>query len=240
MTLRERFEWLLQVALLVFILAAAGFLSAIITIRFAIHGRIVQVPNIVGQDSKTAQKMLANRGLGMRIADRIYTDAPADRVVRQVPTAGEQVKVGQQAHVVISLGARKVSIPLLEGRSLRAARVELLRGNLQVGEISSAYLPDSEPEMVLVQDPQPGTIAASPHVNLLVSEGTRERAFVMPALVGQSQGDAQRALAFAGLRGVKLTFVPEAPAAHGTVLAQSPAFGTRLTRNTAIELQIAE
>jgi beta-lactam-binding protein with PASTA domain len=240
MNLRERFEWLLQIALLVFILAAAGFLSAITAIRFAIHGRIVQVPSLVGQDSKTAQKMLADRGLGMSIADRIYTDAPADRVVRQVPPAGEQVKIGQQAHVVISLGARRVSIPLIEGRSLRAARVELLRGNLQVGEISGAYLPDTEPEMVVVQDPQPGTTVASPHVNLLVSQGTRDPAFVMPVLLGQSPSDAQRSLALAGLRSVKLVFVPDPLGSHGTILSQSPPSGTRVTKNHSIELQISE
>jgi serine/threonine-protein kinase len=240
MTLRERFEWLLQIALLVFILAAAGFLSAITAIRFAIHGRIVQVPNIVGQDSKTAQKMLSDRGLGMSIADRIYTDAPADRVVRQVPPGGEQVKIGQQAHVVISLGARRISIPLLEGRSLRAARVELLRGNLQAGEISTAYLPDADPEMVMMQNPQPGTTAASPHVNLLVSQGARDPAFIMPALLGQTPSDAQRALALAGLRGVKLVFAPDPQGSHGTILSQSPAPGARVTKSSPIELQISE
>lgn len=240
MILRERFEWLLKIGVLVFILAAAAFLSAITAMRVAIHGRIVQVPNVIGQDSRSAQKNLSGVGLAMRIADRVYSDVPADRVLRQIPRAGEQVKIGQQAHVVLSLGPRKVTIPLLEGRSLRAARIELLRAGLQLGQVSTAYLLDADADMVVVQDPSAGATAASPHVNLLVSQGEREAAYVMPILVGLSQTEAQRILASAWLKAVKLTFVPVPEGAHGTVLVQSPPHGVRVTPSTTVELQISE
>jgi beta-lactam-binding protein with PASTA domain len=240
MTLRERIEWLLKIGILVFILAAAAFLSAITAMRVAIHGRIVQVPNLVGLDSRSAQKSLSSVGLAMRVADRVYSDVAPDRVIRQIPRAGEQVKVGQQAQVVLSLGPRKVTIPLLEGRSLRAARIELLRAGLQLGEVSSTYLANSEADTVVVQDPSPGATAASPHVNLLVSEGEREAAYVMPALTGLSQTEAQRQLALAGLRAVKLSFVPLSAGVHGMVLAQSPPQGVRVTPSRTVELQIAE
>jgi beta-lactam-binding protein with PASTA domain len=239
-SLQDRFEWLLKTGLLVFILAAAAFLSAILTIRIAIRGRIVEVPNVVGQESRTAQKILADRGLTMRIADRIYSDLPTDRVVRQVPAAGGQVKVDQQAHVVLSLGARRAAIPLLEGRSLRAARIELLRSGLQAGEISAAYLPEADEEMVLAQDPRPGANAASPHINFLVSQGAREPAYVMPMLMGLSQSDAQARLFSVGLRSNKLSFVPSTDGVHGTVLLQSPLPGARVSATSAIELKVAE
>ena len=45
MSAREQFERFLRVTLLVFILAAAGFLSALTTVRIAIRGRIVSMPN---------------------------------------------------------------------------------------------------------------------------------------------------------------------------------------------------
>ena len=240
MSLRERFEWLLRMALLVFILAGAAFLSAVTAIRFAIHGREVEMPNLVGKTAEEAQTMLTARGLRMKIADRVYGELVANQVARQSPPAGTHMKVTQAAHVVLSLGPRKVSIPQLEGKSLRAARIELLRAGLQVGEISSAHFPEFLADQVVLQDPRPGGAAASPHVNLLVSQGSREPAYVMPFLVGLSGAEAQRQLAAAGVLAVKLAavFAPEWP--HGAVIAQTPPHGARVAASATVELQVAE
>ena len=51
MSLRERIEWVFRMGLLVFILAAAAFLSAVTAMRFAIQGREVTMPNLVGKSS---------------------------------------------------------------------------------------------------------------------------------------------------------------------------------------------
>jgi len=71
MTLRERLEWVSRMALLVFILAAAAFLSAITAMRIAIHGREVNMPNLVGKNVSEANGLLHSRGLVLRVADRI-------------------------------------------------------------------------------------------------------------------------------------------------------------------------
>ncbi len=240
MSVRERFEWLMRMALLVFILAAAAFLSAITAIRFAIHGREVEMPNLVGQDERDAQTLLSGRGLGMKIADRVYADLAVGRVVRQSPPAGTHMKVSQQAHVVLSLGPRQVLIPALQGKSQRAARLELLRSGLQLGEVSAVYLSEVSADNVVQQSPRPGSGAVSPRVNLLVSQGARELAYVMPRLVGASQNDALRQLAAAGLRVAKLTYVPAPDWSHATIIEQVPSPGARVTPGTAVELRIAE
>lgn len=240
MNLPERLEWLMRMAMLVFILAAASFLSAITAIRFAIHGREVSMPNVVGKSANDAQNILAGLRLRMKVADRVYSDLPVNYVVRQSPPAGMRVKVMQQAHVVLSLGPRAVTLPALEGRSLRAARIELLRDGLQVGEISSAYLPDFPADDVVQQDPHPGSGAASPHVNLLVSQGAHEPAFVMPYLVGLNRAEAERQFAAAGLRVAKTTPVPAPEWPHDTVVGQTPLHGARVAASTSVELQIAE
>ena len=240
MNLKERFEWLMRMALLIFILAAASFLSAITAIRFAIHGREVEMPSLVGRTAADAQRMLSARGLRMKIADRVYSDLPAEQVVRQSPTPGMRMKVSQPVHVVLSLGRRTVTIPRLESKSLRAARIELLRLGLEVGEISNIYLPEFQPDAVIVQDPGPGTGATSPHVNLLVSAGVRERAYIMPHLVGLDAAEAQRQLMAAGLRAVKTVPVtaPEWP--PGAVTDQAPAHGARVAASVTVELRVAQ
>src|SRR5258707_10445195 len=187
MTLRERLEWLSRITVLVFILASAAFLSAITAMRVAIHGREVTMPNLVGKSVSEANKMLQSRGLLLRVADRIYSDQPINMVVRQTPPSGLLMKVSQQAHVVLSLGQRQLQIPLLEGNSLRASRIELLRTGLQVGEVSAITMADKPMDAVVIQNPKPGAGAATPRVDVMVSQGPRETAYVMPHLTGLSE-----------------------------------------------------
>src|ERR1700740_3855238 len=189
MTLRERLESLSQMALLIFILASAAFLSAITAMRIAIHGREVTMPNLTGKSVTEANSMLHSRGLVLKVADRVYSELPINVVVRQTPPAGLLMKESQQAHVVLSLGQRQLQIPLLEGNSLRASRIELLRAGLQVGEVSSITLPDVTADTVVLQTPRPGAGAATPRVDMLVSQGPRETAYVMPRLVGLTEVD---------------------------------------------------
>jgi beta-lactam-binding protein with PASTA domain len=236
MTLIERLESLSRMALLVFILASAAFLSAITAMRIAIHGREVTMPNLVGENVAEASRLLQSRGLVLKVADRIYTDLPINVVVRQTPPAGLLMKVSQQAHVVLSLGQRQLQIPLLAGNSLRASRIELLRAGLQVGEVSSVTMPDPA-DTVVIQNPRPGTGAATPRVDVLVSQGPRETAYVMPHLVGMNEIEAQHRLDVAGLRR-KVNYVSAPQWPHGAVIDQAPLAGTRIPTSSTIELTV--
>ncbi len=238
MTLRERLEWVSRMALLVFILAAAAFLSAITAMRIAIHGREVNMPNLVGKNVTEANGLLRSRGLVLRVADRIYSELPINVVVRQSPPPGMLMKVSQQAHVVLSLGQRQLQIPLLEGNSLRASRIELLREGLQVGEVSGITSGDEPADTVMLQTPRPGGGAASPRVDVLVSNGPRENAYVMPHLVGLNEADAQHRLDVAGLRR-KVNYVSAPQWPHGAVIDQTPLAGQRIPAASTIELTVA-
>jgi eukaryotic-like serine/threonine-protein kinase len=238
MTLRERLEWVSRMALLVFILAAAAFLSAITAMRIAIHGREVNMPSLVGKNVAEANGLLRSRGLVLRIADRIYSELPINAVVRQSPPPGMLMKVSQQAHVVLSLGQRQLQIPLLEGNSLRASRIELLRAGLQVGEVSAITTPEEPADTVMLQTPRPGAGAATPRVDVLVSAGPRENAYVMPHLVGLNEADAQHRLDVAGLRR-KVNYVSAPQWPHGAVIDQTPLSGQRIPAAITIELTVA-
>jgi beta-lactam-binding protein with PASTA domain len=225
-------------ALLVFILAAAAFLSAITAMRIAIHGREVNMPNLVGKNVSEANNLLRSRGLVLRVADRLYSELPINVVVRQSPPPGMLMKVSQQAHVVLSLGQRQLQIPLLEGNSLRASRIELLRAGLQIGEVSGITTSDELADTVILQTPRPGGGAATPRVDVLVSDGPREVAYVMPHLVGMSDNDAQHRLDVAGLRR-KVNYVAAPQWPHGAVIDQTPLAGRRITSSVTIELTVA-
>jgi beta-lactam-binding protein with PASTA domain len=239
MAFREKMEWTMHMGLLVFILAAAAFLSAITTIRIAIRSRQVQLPNLVGQNLTAAQAQLNQRGIELKVADRIYDALPAGTVVRQSPAAGTQVKVSQQAHVVVSLGPIRTNIPQIEGTTLRTARIALLQAKLQLGEVSAPYLDDTDADTILLQEPKSGAQASSPRVDLLVPQGPRPAALIMPFFIGLNAAETQRQLATVGMRNVRATPVPSPQWPEGTVIEQSPAPGSRLAMDGQVEIKVA-
>lgn len=227
-------------SLMLFILASVAFLSALTAMRYAVQGREVDVPDLVGKPASDARQILFGRRIGMKVEDRIYSPLPIDQVVRQSPPPETTIKTGQFEHVVLSLGPRKQIIPEIQNRSARAARIELLQSGMQAGEISAAYLPGTEDDVVLAQDPVPGaTNVTSPHVNFLVSLGSRPPAYVMPDLLGLPLSEAISKLNNAGLKATKITAVQALAAASNSVIAQTPMRGHRVDRDTAIELEIA-
>ena len=241
MKLPERVHWIFRMALLLFILSSVAFLSALTAMRFAIQGKEVAMPDVVGTGAAAAARILDGRRLGMKVEDRMFSNLPVDAVVRQSPPPNMRVKIGQSAHVVLSLGPQKVTIPQLEQRSVRVAQIELLRGGMRLGEVSSLYLPATVADTVVRQDPAPGTTdASSPHVNLLVALGPRPPAFVMPELSGLPLPEAQSKLSAAGLKVSKLTPSAAPDATRGTVVGQVPLRGQRVDGSTSIELEVAE
>jgi len=239
MNFRERLEWLGRMVFLVFILASAAFLSAITAMRIAIHGREVSMPNLVGKGVTQASNDLRSRGLILRVADRVYSEQAINTVVRQTPSPGMLMKISQQAHVVLSLGQRALQIPPLEGTSLRVSRIELLRGGLQVGEVSTLSLADVPADTVVLQSPKPGAGAATPRVDVLVSQGAREGAYVMPHLTGKNVADAVRRLEIVSIkRKLNTVSAPQWP--HGTVVDQTPTAGSRIPLSATAELTVAE
>jgi beta-lactam-binding protein with PASTA domain len=241
MQFRERLQWISRMALLLFILASVAFLSALLAMRFAIQGRDVNMPDVVGKKLSDAQQILQTSHLGIRVEDRVYDNLPLDAVVRQSPQAKTLVKTGQNAHVVLSLGPQNATIPALQDQSLRAAQIELLRAGMQLGEVTTVLLPGTDGNTVLQQDPSPGTSqVSSPHVNLLVSASLPATAYAMPELVGLPLAEAESKLAAAGLRTPQIALLPDANLGRGTILAQTPARGQRVDGATAITLQMAE
>lgn len=238
MTIGERLEWLGRMAFLVFILASAAFLSAITAMRVAIHGRETTMPNLVGKNVAEASQALRAKGLILRVADRVYSDLPINEVVRQTPPPGMLMKVSQQAHVVLSLGQKQLEIPSLEGSTLRVSRIELLRGGLQVGEVSMVSLPDEPADKVLLQNPKQGRLAATPKVDVLVSAGPKETSYVMPYLIGLNEAEAEKRLDQVNLRHKNNNLsAPQWP--RGAVIDQTPLAGTKIAGSAEVELTVA-
>ena len=87
------------------ILAGVFALSATFVMYFALRGRTVEVPDVVGKTESDAEEVLDDFGLRMQIRTRVHSDKYPERsVTDQVPIPGTAVKTGQLVRVTLSLG----------------------------------------------------------------------------------------------------------------------------------------
>ncbi len=228
------------------------------TMRLAIHGGQVEVPNLVGLTVTDANQKMNNRGLNLVLISRFYsTTVPAGHITSQVPAPGTIVRHEWEVRAIESLGPQRVSIPDVSGAGERLAEMTIRRLSLDLGSV--AHLPaPGESGIVLAQTPPPNADGVdSPRVSLLLSEkGDPRSAFVMPSLVGLSFSTASSRAAALGLYVIAATppdavsatpangAVPPGPTpvavspADGPVASQMPAAGHRAVKGEGVRLTL--
>jgi beta-lactam-binding protein with PASTA domain len=205
-----------------------ALLSAFITMRLAIHGREVKVPNLTGLTLSEASKQTRSLGLILTLENRFYSPNTAPgHILAQSPAPGVTVRRQWAVRVTESLGAQQVAIPDVLGQSERTASINIRRLGLELGAVARIAAP-GEPGVVIAQTPAPNAAGVDrPRVSLLLSEpeeAESPQAFVMPSLSGLTlAGAAARAYA-AGLRIVSAEDLntPTAPAATTQASAPGP------------------
>ena len=84
-------------------IAVAFSLGLVGAIYLSLRSSETRVPNVIGQDEKSAEETISDAGLNFRVrARRATSEAKPDTVLIQLPHAGEIVKVGQTVAVDIS------------------------------------------------------------------------------------------------------------------------------------------
>src|SRR5258705_10694882 len=79
-----------SITLMVAILCVAGILSALTAMRFAIRGREVVVPSLIGTKEDQAADILSRNGLTLKVVSskRFRTEIPEGHVLEQIPPSG--------------------------------------------------------------------------------------------------------------------------------------------------------
>jgi eukaryotic-like serine/threonine-protein kinase len=180
-----------------------ALLSAYITMRLAIHGREVRIPNLTGLTLPEASKQTRSLGLRLTLENRFYSpNTPPGRILAQYPVAGATVRRQWAVRVTESLGAQQVAIPDLLGQSERTASINIRRLGLELGAVAHIAAP-GDPGVVISQTPLPNAAGVDrPRVSLLLNEPTEAdspEALVMPSLTGLTLAGAAARAAAAGL-----------------------------------------
>jgi beta-lactam-binding protein with PASTA domain len=185
-------------------LLAIALISALITMRLAVHGAEVRVPKLSGLTLPEAATQLHARGLEAGIDGHFYsTTQLAGRVLTQSPAPGTLVRKSWRVRVTVSLGTQKVAIPSLEGMNEAIATITIRRIGLRLGDVMAipyAYAPENT---LIAQTPLArATDVESPKIGLLTAQAVQPEpaASVMPDLTGESFTAAAMTILSAGFQ----------------------------------------
>lgn len=233
---------------------AVALISAFISMRLAIHGREVEVPNLAGLTLSGAGQAAGAKGLSLNVENRFYSaNVASGHILAQSPASGVTVRREWTVRVTESIGPQKVSVPDLIGQTQRPASILLRRLSLDLGTV--AQMPATgEPGVVLAQTPTPNASGIDrPRVSLLLSGPEDPVAFVMPSLTGLTLASAAGRVAGVGLHIASLEdvslpapTVPNAtpttpatvPVSPGIVVDQTPLAGYRVVNGDAVHIKL--
>ena len=243
--------------LLSLVLLLVAMVSGLTAMRFAIHGREVAVPALVGLTPVEAERAASGLGLQVEIERQYYSpQIPEGKIMSQLPLPGTKVRRGWQVRVAQSLGPTRVAIPDVTGQSEHAAELNIRRRGLDVASVASVGLLPIPADQVLAQSPTANaTQVLAPKISLLVTDQADPPAYVMPSFVGQSLGTASRTLQDAGFKLGTVGVVPppsieeispSAPAPSPTaqaspasiVAVQNPAAGQKVLAGATVSFEV--
>jgi eukaryotic-like serine/threonine-protein kinase len=251
--------------LLALVLLVVALVSALTAMRFAIHGREVAVPDLVGKTPAEARRIADGAGFQMDIERQYYSPTIAEgKVLSQLPLPGTQVRRGWQIRVAQSLGPQRVEIPNVLGESPRAAEINIMRRGLDVGALATIAMRGPPPDQILGQSPPPNASGvAAPKISLLATEPASPQAFLMPNFTGQALGGVTLVLQDAGFRlgGVSLApspaatpspvpdlgvitapaiplVLPPQPTPSSVIVSQNPAPGAKIVTGSAVSFEV--
>lgn len=224
---------------LAFILAAG--ISAYLTLTLIIKSEdTVIVPDLVGKDVVYALEFLTDLELNTKVKGSEFSDNfPKNHVTFQDPASGMEIKKGRDVRIIISKGPKRISMPNLVSLSVQQARLILEENGVCQGELSQTYNDNKEKDLIIAQAPSPGSmITRGSCVNLLISLGSRPRAYKMPDLNGLSLDEAMLSLENANFKigEIKSSFAKNKP--RNIILNQEPLPGYRVIAGNTVHLVI--
>ncbi|HEY6546314.1 MAG TPA: PASTA domain-containing protein [Vicinamibacteria bacterium] len=241
MTFKRAFLFLIKSTFLGLALLLVVGLSALGTMRVVLSSEEVVVPSVVAKSVPEAGSVAARHGLSLRVeGKRNDAKIPADHVAAQEPAAGANLKSQRSIRVWVSVGPRRVTIPTLEGGSVRTARLSLDQGQVPLLRVVEVDDP-SEEGTVLQQHPIAGDVdGAVEGVSLLSSRGRVGADYLMPDLIGRPADAVLDRLRAAGLKVSEVRFRSYPGVAPGIVLRQLPAAGHRVNARAQISLDVSK
>ena len=218
------------------------FLSALISYQITLKGEMVTIPDLTNKSMEEAREILMDKKLfviksGIELDERIEKD----KIIEQDPLAGSKVKINNVVKVVLSAGKEKVIVPRFIGRSLQAIGPEIIQAGLMKGKISHVHTPAYAAGKIVSQHPLDNEeVARGSRISFLVSQGERERKFLMPDLIGKRASvviEKLKELEF-NIGHIRYSYYPGLDS--GIIINQYPEPGSRIQRRNLITMEVSK
>ncbi|MBO6046102.1 MAG: PASTA domain-containing protein [Bacteroidales bacterium] len=183
--------WILKnlAGALLFFVALAVVANVLLGI-FTHHGKVIQVPDMVGLSVREADHVADTAGVRIDVVDSIYVRGMAKGAVyKQNPAAGSNVKKGRRIMLTINATQpKRITMPNLVGYSMRQAKAELSSRGLNLGRL--VYVDDIATNNVLKQqqngrDVRPGSsVESGSDIDLVVGLNGSDNRTYIPNVMG--------------------------------------------------------
>jgi eukaryotic-like serine/threonine-protein kinase len=182
---KRRWVLIAGIALAAFVLFIV-LLDNVIMPLYVKSGSVATVPPVVGMNKDQAIARLKTAGYEpIEYETRFDDKAAQGTIIRQTPDGGEETKPGRKVYLVISGGKEMAIMPDLRGKTLRDAKMTLLKANLTLTNVSYAYADSSTTGTVFQQTPTPGAkTSTSNSINVVISQGPLLGRVPVPDLKG--------------------------------------------------------
>lgn len=203
--------------------------------------KLITVPNVVGQDEGSAQKILEDSNLVVDSKGQYDDNTEKGKVISTDPLSGVEVEEGSTVTMLVSMGAEKATVPRILGLSQADADAALSAAGLTTGNVTEDFSNEYNAGTVMSQKPRADTKADKyTAVDYVISKGPKEEMVTVPPLSNMTESVARQKLLDAGLVAGNVTYAASSVVSKGYVISQAASPGSQLKKGTPVDFVVSE
>jgi len=218
------------------------FSSAIVSYQITLKGEMVTLPDLTGKTVEEAKNVLIKNKLSLiNSGTELHASLEKDKIISQDPLPGSRIKINKVVKIVLSAGQEKIVIPDFLGRSLPSVSQQFIDIDLRKGRVAHVHTPSYAAGKILAQSPAPNEeVGRGSKIHFLVSQGDREKKYLMPDLIGKrAQFVIQRLKEMEFIVGhIRYSNYPGLDS--GYIINQYPEPGSRIQKRNLITLEVSK
>lgn len=210
---------------------ALGAVAVLLVFEVINFDETSEVPLMVGKSITEAAEMLNKKKLFLNIKRKEHHEEILEgNIISQDIEPGQEVRIGSEVGVVVSMGSEIYSMPSFEGQLLEDAKLTLVNLGIQIKKITPVHSDSVEEGRIIAQRPLPGNIDSN-EIHFLVSLGPYEVSYRCPSFVNMTVDDAR---ILAGELGIGLSEKGKG----SRIIFQKPEAGAAIKKGGSVEVSL--